>query len=132
MSLQDSTSPSSPGSDTPISLPGASLILSSTSFSNATIQCDALGIHYQLSSPTEDVSRTQRIKQSVVTIKKWVPAQERDAVVAEWERNLIHKDRLRLHDSNTEEQEQQELEFVSVDDIFPRTFGIPMGSVLCV
>ncbi|KAL5522664.1 hypothetical protein ACEPAG_8682 [Sanghuangporus baumii] len=56
----------------------ARLIFSSNSLRNTQIECDALGLHYQLSTPSEGIKN-----QRTTSITRWDPLQEKDVLIAD-------------------------------------------------
>ena len=91
------------------------LIFSSNSLRNNEISCDALGIHYQLSTPTDGLT----------SITRWDPRQENDILIAEWERKNYGKDRVRMASSQVLIPDGCESEdgFVRVEEFMQKTGG---------
>ncbi|EJC99347.1 uncharacterized protein FOMMEDRAFT_170634 [Fomitiporia mediterranea MF3/22] len=102
----------------------ARLIFTRNSLSNNNIQCDALGIHYQLSTPKE--IKTTR----TTVVSRWDPHQQKDVPVAEWEKRIIGSDRIRFIYNRPviEDDTESEDGLVPIGSFFPRTGGIPRSS----
>ncbi|EJC99346.1 uncharacterized protein FOMMEDRAFT_170633 [Fomitiporia mediterranea MF3/22] len=107
------------GQSPSVSVEHARLIFSRSSLSNNTIQCDALGIHYQLSTPKE--WKNTRI----TTVSRWDPHQGKDVPVAEWQKKNFGSDRVRFTSNCPSIVDGTESEdgFVPIDSFFPRTGG---------
>lgn len=108
----DTTSPEDISSDRP------TLILSRGDSSNDSYECDALGIHYELSTPQSAI-RPQRVS----TISRWDASLNRCVPVAEWERYMFKKDMIRMEALGARE-------FVPLNEVFPRTWGLPYDATL--
>ena len=67
-----------------------SLIGSSLSLSNTTFSCDSLGIHYRLSSPPGLKANF------TTTFTKWSSQDNKEVLIAEWERHITKADRWRM------------------------------------
>ena len=94
------------------------LLFSKNSLENTTLACDALGIHYEISTPT-GVHATK-----VTTLSRWDRYSEQVNVIAEWERNLVGKDRFRVVRSSGGEVDG---EFRTSDEFIPLTWlGYPI------
>ncbi|KAL5480984.1 hypothetical protein ACEPAI_9925 [Sanghuangporus weigelae] len=104
----------------------ARLIFSSNSLRNTQIECDALGLHYQLSTPSEGIKN-----QRSTSITRWDPRQEKDVLIAEWERKIFGRDRIRMASNNNNqlisEEYKSEDGYVVVNDLLQRTYGLPGG-----
>lgn len=88
------------------------LILSKGDSSNDSFSCDALGIHYELSTPQSQL-RPHRVS----TISRWDPSLNRNVTVAEWERYAFKKDVIKTEALGASE-------FVPVNDVLPQTWGL--------
>ena len=89
------------------------LIFSKNSLRNASMNCDALGIHYRISTPTGmHLHRTTQLT-------RWIPRLEEYELVAEWERNAFQKDRYRILRNSV-----GDADFVPITDVFPKTSGL--------
>jgi len=104
---------SSDTASTGLPLDRPTLILSKGDSSNDTYGCDALGYHYELSTP-ESMFRPQRLS----TIYRWDANLNRKVPVAEWERYMFKKDRVKVEALGASD-------FVPLNDVFPRTWGLP-------
>lgn len=94
------------------------LILSKGSSSNDKYDCDALGIHYELSTP-QSMIRSTRLS----TITKWDARLNRTVPVAEWERVMFKKDKIKMEALGAND-------FVLVNDVFPQTWGVEGSATL--
>jgi len=84
------------------------LKLSRNSVRNCTIDCDAIGLHYEVSTPIGGW-KTNR----VTTVKRWDPKSGEAVIIAEWERSWLKSDRIRLSRSGT-------ADFVPIGDVLLR------------
>ena len=103
-----------------VDVDGPRLIFSKNSVRNALIVCDGLGIHYQIETPTDGV-RTQRITK----LSRWNREDNKYALVAEWERNIVKSDRFRITRFSEDDNG-----FLPLNDICPVTWGDYWGVVL--
>ncbi|EJC99344.1 uncharacterized protein FOMMEDRAFT_148831 [Fomitiporia mediterranea MF3/22] len=90
------------------------------SLSNNTIQCDALGIHYQLSTPKGiKATCTTTVSRLDVRLEKNIP-------VAEWEKKIFGSDRIQFTSNRPLIGDGKESEdgFIPIDSFFPRTGGM--------
>lgn len=94
------------------------LTLSKGSSSNDKYDCDALGIHYELSTP-QSLIRSTRLS----TISKWDARLNRTVPVAEWERFMFKKDKIKMEALGAND-------FVLVNDVFPQTWGVQGSATL--
>lgn len=94
------------------------LTLSKGSSSNDKYDCDALGIHFELSTP-QSVIRSTRLS----TITKWDARLNRMVPVAEWERFMFKKDKIKMEALGAND-------FVLVNDVFPQTWGVQGSATL--
>ena len=122
------------------SLVGAHLIFSSTNFESCTIECDALGISYRFSAkedselqeqPTDETGRTSWIRK-LINITRWDPAQGREILVAQWDRDILARGKLRFVDTSTDSSSFVDGPdtFLPLSESFPVTFGLNRTSIL--
>ena len=102
------------------------LIFSTNSLRNCLIQCDALGLHFQLSTPMDGLVKNER----TTTITRWDPHEGKDIIIAEWQGKQIGSDRIRLNSLHTPgpllvEGTSLKDGFITIGQFFPRTSGIP-------
>jgi hypothetical protein len=122
------------GPEIPNSSAPATLILSKNSLRNATYDCDALGIHFRLSTPTDGIKLTR-----VTNVYRWNSETNEDTLVAEWENNTGKADRFSVKEvterfelaadenANVERSPQGEtLMRVSREVFLPKKGGIPL------
>ncbi|KAH8112879.1 hypothetical protein DFH11DRAFT_1728222 [Phellopilus nigrolimitatus] len=100
--------PSSPSADSP------RLILSNASLRNNAFDCDALSLHYRLSTPTDGTSKLQHVTQ----ISRWDAHLGREILVAEWAKKAFKNDQLKMC---SEVRSSGEAEFVPVNDVLRKT-----------
>lgn len=112
----------------------ARLIFSNNSVRNNTLDCDALGIHYQLTTPTEGIKLNR-----ITTFSRWDPQTQENVEIADYERKSFGKDRIRIrlgfgpgrHVNEPAESmapltdEGEEDGFVPLDRFLERTKGLP-------
>ena len=121
------------------SLVGAHLIFSSANFEHCTIECDALGISYRFSTKENPEPQEQPVAEEknswirkLINITRWDPAQDREILVAQWDRDILTRGKLRFIDTPTESSDPTEGSdaFLPLSESFPVTFGLNGTSIL--
>ncbi|EJD00722.1 uncharacterized protein FOMMEDRAFT_157823 [Fomitiporia mediterranea MF3/22] len=98
----------------------ARLRFTSNSLRNTVIECDSLGLHYQLSTPLEGFKKAR-----VTTFSRWDAQSQQYIPFADWERKWFGKGpkgRVRIY-SKCQLAEDTDDRFVLTKYFFPRTWG---------
>ena len=112
------------------------IILSKNSLRNATYSCDAAGIHFRISTPTEGI-RLSRL----TSVYRWNKDTSEEELVAQWEHNTGKMDRFSVRgltsasvtgETTYAEQASGRISgdpspmFVSRQEFLPKSGGVPL------